>query len=195
MSTLPAAWLIDRLNSTRELSKEMLTPTTSDTPRTMASTVMPFLNTRLGTFLIAILVNDDCTKRSAMRIMALTAIPAAIPVGIAIPKTIKRFRTGAAAKSANDWNSIEKKLKTETAESGTDPTRYITIATTILNVIVKINKKFPSLRLGIFLADVYASLSSVLKSNEAATAVFRTIVTPSRLRISPVYVQYCPAHS
>ena len=102
MSTSPAAWLIDRLNSTRELSKEMLTPTTSDTPSTMASTVMLFLNTRLGTFLIAIFVNDDCTKRSATRIMVLTVIPAAIPVGIATPKTIKRFRTGAAAKSAND---------------------------------------------------------------------------------------------
>ena len=47
----------------------------------------------------------------------------------------------------------------------------------------------------IICSHVYASLSSVLKSNEAATAVFRTIVTPSRLRISPVYVQYCPAHS
>ena len=81
-------------------------------------------------------------------------------------------------------------MKTETAESGEDPTRYITIAKTILNVIMKNNKKFLSFRLGIFLADAYASLSSVLKSIETVITEFITIVTPSRPRISPVYVQY-----
>ena len=86
-------------------------------------------------------------------------------------------------------------MKTEAVESGLDPTRYITIANTILAVIVKNNKKCLSLRLEIFLAEIYARLSSVLKSIETVMAVFRTIVTPSRPRISPVYVQYCPAHS
>ena len=47
----------------------------------------------------------------------------------------------------------------------------------------------------IICSQIYARLSSVLKSIETVMAVFRTIVTPSRPRISPVYVQYCPAHS
>jgi hypothetical protein len=109
MSTLPAAWSIVRLNSISELSKEILTPTTSATPRITASTVSAFLSFRLGIFFIAILVNDDWMNKNEAANTILTIIIAAISLEITMPKTDKKLITGNETKSINDWRNLVKK--------------------------------------------------------------------------------------